>query len=104
MELTTSWKEEGRREGEAKVVLRQLRLRCGELAPEARARVSALPLEGLESLAEALLDFRSGADLECWLQDRWLMLKRFSLTQPRQGSRAGISPGVSSGWYPVPTR
>ena len=78
MELTTSWKEEGRQEGrregrqegEAKVVLQQLRLRCGELAPEARARVSALPLEGLESLAEALLDFRSAADLECWLQSR----------------------------------
>ena len=54
----------------AKVVLQQLRLRCGELAPEACARVSALPLEGLESSAEALLDFRSAADLECWLQSR----------------------------------
>ena len=78
MELTTSWKEEGRREGlergrqegrqegEATVVIRQLRHRFGELNAELIARLRELPPEKLESLAEALLDFRSLADLEQW--------------------------------------
>ena len=70
MELTTSWKEEGRQEGEAAVVLRLLRRRCGELPPEMVASVSALPSASLENLAEALLDFASRSDLERWLADR----------------------------------
>lgn len=41
--------------GEAKVTLRLL------------ARIQALPLEQLETLAEALLDFTGPADLDAWL-------------------------------------
>ncbi len=58
---------EGRQEGECDLALRQLHRRCGALSPEQVARVRALPLERLEELAEALLDFQGPADLDGWL-------------------------------------
>jgi hypothetical protein len=67
MELTTSWKEEGRVEGGLRVVLRQLERRCGALTPPLLERVRGLSSEQLEDLAEALLEFHSIADLERWL-------------------------------------
>jgi predicted transposase YdaD len=60
-------RRQGRQEGELDLALRQLRRRCGELTPEQVARVRALPLERLEALAEALLDFQGAADLDAWL-------------------------------------
>jgi hypothetical protein len=76
MELTTSWKEEGRQEGrqagrqegEAEVILRLLRRRWGDLGAPLASQVRALPVERLETLAVALLDFTSPADLDRWLQ------------------------------------
>jgi predicted transposase YdaD len=53
--------------GEAKVTLRLLTLRCGPLSPATTARIQALPLEQLEALAEALLEFRGADDLTAWL-------------------------------------
>jgi hypothetical protein len=38
----------------------------GELSPDMRSRIEALPLEQLENLGEALLDFEVIADLEAW--------------------------------------
>jgi hypothetical protein len=74
MELTTSWKEEGiiegRREESQQLVLRQLRRRWGVLPPGLVAQLQALPLEEMENLAEALLDFTSLADLDHWLRNR----------------------------------
>ena len=74
MELTTSWKEEGRQEGRyeanQQLVLRQLRRRWRDLDPALVARVRALPVEPLETLAEDLLDFTGPADLESWLNRR----------------------------------
>jgi len=61
-------RQEGRQEGELEMALRLLRRRCGELSPALDARVRALPSERLEALAEALLDFRDGLDLEVWLR------------------------------------
>ena len=58
---------EGRQEGECDLALRQLRRRCGDLTPGQVAGVRALPLERLEELAEALLDFQGPADLDGWL-------------------------------------
>jgi predicted transposase YdaD len=57
----------GRQEGEAVVTLRLLNLRCGSLSDATIARIQALPLEQLEALAEALLDFSGPADLAAWL-------------------------------------
>ena len=63
--------EEGRQEGKiqeaAMVTLRQLNLRCGPLNPTTTTRIEALPLEQLEALAEALLNFQGPADLAAWL-------------------------------------
>ena len=67
--------EEGRLEGEARgraaeaasVALRQLNLLCGPLSETTTARIQALPLAQLESLADALLDFSGPSDLAAWL-------------------------------------
>ena len=82
MEIVTSWMgkgieqgiEQGVKEGkqhEARaLVLRQLRKRLGSLESEVEARLGQLSVEGLEQLAEALLDFGSPDDLTRWLHDR----------------------------------
>ena len=57
----------GRAEGEATVTLRQLNRRCGPLSEATTAQIRALPLEQLEALAEALLDFQGPGDLVAWL-------------------------------------
>ena len=79
--VAQEWIEEGRLEGaaqgEAKVMLRQLNRRCGPLADVTTARIQALPLKQLETLAVdavfsegvALLDFRGPADLAAWLEE-----------------------------------
>ena len=54
-------------QGEAKVTLRLLIRRCGPLSAEQESVIRSLPLERLEALAEALLDFEGMADLHAWL-------------------------------------
>ncbi|MEB3354911.1 MAG: DUF2887 domain-containing protein [Cyanobacteriota bacterium] len=69
------WLAEGRQEGlvegealgEAKVTLRLLNRRCGPLTDATTAQIQALPLQQLEALADALLDFTGPADLAAWL-------------------------------------
>jgi predicted transposase YdaD len=65
------WLAEGLQEGKAqeaaKMTLRQLNRRCGPLSEPTTAQIQALPLEQLESLADALLDFQGPADLSAWL-------------------------------------
>ena len=60
-------RQEGRQEGEAKVTLRQLNRRCGPLSDATTAQIQALPVDQLEALADALLDFTGPADLAAWL-------------------------------------
>jgi predicted transposase YdaD len=57
----------GEARGEAKMTFRLLSRRCGSLSAVTTARIQALPLEQLEALAEALLDFTGPADLDAWL-------------------------------------
>jgi predicted transposase YdaD len=57
----------GQAQGEAKVTLRLLSRRCGPLNAEQESLIRSLPLERLEALAEALLDFGGMADLNAWL-------------------------------------
>jgi predicted transposase YdaD len=59
--------QEGRQEGERELALRQLRSRCGTLSSHQVARIRALPLEQLEALGEALLEFQGPDDLNTWL-------------------------------------
>ena len=54
-------------QGEAKVVLRQLKRRFGQLPPHITETIQKLSVEKLEDLGEALLDFESQADLINWL-------------------------------------
>ena len=49
------------------MTLRQPNRRCGPLSEPTTAQIQALPLEQLESLADALLDFQGPADLSAWL-------------------------------------
>jgi len=60
-------KEEGVRLGEAKLLIRQLSRRFGELSPFQQERIAALSLEESEQLGEALLDFQSIDDFHRWL-------------------------------------
>jgi predicted transposase YdaD len=64
-------REQGREEGRATervdMLLRLLTWRCGPLDAATTARVQQLDSARLLGLAEALLDFRSVADLEQWL-------------------------------------
>jgi hypothetical protein len=50
------------------LIFRLLSRRVGVLSSEVRSQVESLPLEQLESLGEALLDFSSAADLDEWLR------------------------------------
>ena len=63
----TAGRQEGRQEGEAAMTLRLLNRRCGPLSEATTAEIQALPLEQLEALADALLDFTGPADLAAWL-------------------------------------
>ena len=62
-------RQQGEAQGEAKVTLRLLNRRCGLLSDATTAEIQALPLEQLELLAEALLDFGGPADLAVWLAE-----------------------------------
>jgi hypothetical protein len=57
----------GLQKGEAKLVLRQLKRRFGELPPHITETIQKLSVEKLEDLGEALLDFETQADLINWL-------------------------------------
>ncbi len=60
-------KAEGKAEGGATVLLKQLTKLCGPLPEEVQQQIHRLPIEQLATLGEALLDFRSLADLQSWL-------------------------------------
>jgi predicted transposase YdaD len=70
-ELLAEGRLEGRQQGEAlgevKATLRLLKHRCGPLTDATTARIQALPLEQLEALGLALLDFSGADDLTAWL-------------------------------------
>ncbi len=58
---------EGNKQGEQRLVIRQLNRRISEIDASLIERVQSLSIEQLENLGEALLDFSSVADLETWL-------------------------------------
>jgi predicted transposase YdaD len=71
MEIVTSWMEkgieQGRQQGETSLVIRQLKRRLGEITANQESQIENLPLDVVESLAFALLDFQTSADLDNWL-------------------------------------
>ena len=52
---------------EERLILRQLQRRIGRIPQAQQTRIAALPIEQLEALGEALLDFTDLADLNRWL-------------------------------------
>ena len=67
-EITATADAQGFQRGEQSLVLRQLQRQIGTLLPEVRSQIEALPLNQLENLGEALLDFSSATDLDNWFQ------------------------------------
>ena len=61
------WVAEGRQSEAAQLILRLLHRRIGVLTEAQQGQVKALPVEQLEDLGEALLDFTAAADLDAWL-------------------------------------
>jgi predicted transposase/invertase (TIGR01784 family) len=61
-------RQEGEQVGEARIVLRLLSRRIGELSPKVRSQIQSLSSQQLEVLSEALLDFSQLSDLEDWLR------------------------------------
>jgi len=71
MQITTSWKEEGKIEGRLEeklnITLRQLKRKFGSLESETQERIESLEPSKLDSLTEDLLDFKSKDNLLDWL-------------------------------------
>ncbi|MBD2048345.1 DUF4351 domain-containing protein [Coleofasciculus sp. FACHB-64] len=59
--------QRGLRQGEVALILRQLRLRFGDINPELQEQIRGLSIPQLEGLAEALLDFSTQTDLVSYL-------------------------------------
>ncbi len=59
--------EEGRQSEAQQLIFRQLHRRIGGLTEAQHEQIKALPVEQLEDLGEALLDFATAADLDAWL-------------------------------------
>ncbi len=60
-------KEQGVQQGQANLILRQLKRRLGKFESGDETRITRLSVEQLEALGEALLDFSSRDDLLAWL-------------------------------------
>jgi predicted transposase/invertase (TIGR01784 family) len=63
-------KEQGRKQGQASLILRQLKRRLGEVKSSDEARITGLSIEQLEALGDALLDFSNRDDLLIWLDNK----------------------------------
>jgi hypothetical protein len=93
-DLLDRGRQEGEAQGEARgrealrpaVTLRLLNRRCGPLSDATTARIQALPLEQLEALAEALLDF------SVWHISKPFSAARFSAAAPAAGSPGLVNP------------
>ncbi|KAB8331523.1 DUF4351 domain-containing protein [Scytonema tolypothrichoides VB-61278] len=62
--------QEGNKQGEQRLIIRQLNRRFGEIDLSLIERVRELSIEQLEALGEALLDFSALTDLEAWLRQQ----------------------------------
>ena len=69
MQITTSWKEEGRLEEKLAIALRQLNRKLGGLSEKTIERIKSLESNQLDCLTEDLLDMKSFDDLDRWLND-----------------------------------
>ncbi|WP_242055221.1 DUF4351 domain-containing protein, partial [Scytonema hofmannii] len=72
MQIVTSWMrqglEQGEKQGELKLLMRQINRRFGEISSQLKGRIENLSTPELENLGEALLDFSDIGDLEAWFE------------------------------------
>lgn len=61
-------KQEGQQQGQVKLIMRLLSRCLGQLDPDSQTKISKLPIDKLENLAEAMLDFSNAEDLTAWLE------------------------------------
>jgi hypothetical protein len=73
MQITTSWKEEGRvegkKDGQVATILRLLNRKLGNLPEKIVTRIKSLESSQLDVLTEDLLDFETLNDLNHWLSN-----------------------------------
>ncbi len=77
MQITTSWKEEGRlegriegqKQGQANTILRLLNRKLGNIPKQIGTKIESLEPSQLDNLTEDLLDFQSLDDLKSWLDN-----------------------------------
>jgi hypothetical protein len=71
MEITTSWERKGRAEGkvegQANILVRQLKKKFGNIPVEVEDRVRNLSVEKQQELAEAIFDLKSIDDIKAFL-------------------------------------
>jgi predicted transposase YdaD len=76
MQIVASWerqgiakgRQEGRQEQASSLVLRQLKRKFGKVSKSIEQTIATLPIDRLNDLGEALLDFNFEADLRAWLK------------------------------------
>lgn len=68
MQIVTSWMKTGIQQGQASMVLLQLKHKFGEINPDVEAQIQQLSSPQLKDLSEALLDFEQLEDLTAWLR------------------------------------
>ena len=69
MQIVTSWMRTGIQQGQASMVIRQLKHKFGEIDSDVESQIQKLSSPQLEDLSEALLDFERGEDLIAWLSN-----------------------------------
>jgi predicted transposase YdaD len=73
MQITTSWKKQGRQEGRQEeklaITLRQLNRKLGSLPDAIAIQIKSLKSNQLDNLTEDLLDFETFDDLNRWLSN-----------------------------------
>ena len=61
-------RQKGRQQGQIEFIMRLLSQRLGQINPDFESRIRHLPINKLENLAEAMLDFSNAEDLTAWLE------------------------------------
>lgn len=69
MQLTTSWKEEGKLEGQIETIVRLLNKKFGSISEEVTAKIESLAIAQLDRLTEELLSFETTEQLTQWLEN-----------------------------------
>lgn len=62
--------QRGVKSGKLELVIRLLKRRVGDISPKLEFQVQELPMEKLDTLSEALLDFSQPSDFVNWMDNQ----------------------------------